>query len=261
MFEAVKPWWEKKDWSQKRHLEEVLTREGVQNGKNHEGKDPNPGPGGSGHSHKGMPEGGSVASHSGGNQQLRSGSDESSGSSYGGGYKESSRVPPGRNREEASSYGNSGGGYGSVLTTTSLLRTNGAAHVIQIIANNLHMVREPIGRRPHLIAVVEPVTPLAIKTRGPAPMAPLGVTMIVMVPSAETIDPILKPLKVPPLDVVIMTEVRLVLMGALARLQMVGVVALGVANTITDDHLILAARGKILLTMVVRNKHFPTGAP
>jgi len=56
-----------------------------------------------------------------------------------------------------------------VVTTTSLLRTNGAADVIQIIANNLRMVREAIGRRPHLIAVVEPVTPLAIKTRGPAP--------------------------------------------------------------------------------------------
>jgi len=42
---------------------------------------------------------------------------------------------------------------------------------------------------------------------------------------------------------------------------MVGIVALGVANTITNHHLILAARGKILLPMVVRNKHVPTGAP
>jgi len=42
---------------------------------------------------------------------------------------------------------------------------------------------------------------------------------------------------------------------------MVGIVALDVANTITNHHLILAAWGKILLPIVVRNKHLPTGAP
>jgi len=112
MFEAVKQWWEEKDGSQKRHLEEALSREGVRNGKNHEGEDSNPGRR-CGHSYKGMPEGGSVASHSSGNQQLCSGGDESSGSSYGGCYKESSRVAPSRNREEPSSYGNTSGVYGS----------------------------------------------------------------------------------------------------------------------------------------------------
>jgi len=148
-----------------------------------------------------------------------------------------------------------------VVTTMSLLRTIGAADVIQITANNLRIVREAIGRRPHLMAVVESVTPLAIKMGGLAPMAPLGVSMIVMTPSAETMDPIHKTLTASPLDVVIMTEVRLVVMGALGRLHMVEIVALGVANTITNHHLILGARGKILLPMVVRNKHFPTGAP
>ena len=191
-----------------------------------------------------------MASHSSGNQQLRSGRDQSSGSSYGGGYKESSRVPLAAIAKKHPHMATLAEVMAPVVTTTSLLRTNGAADVIQIIANNLRMVREAIGRRPHLIAVVEPVTLLAIKTRGPAPIAPLGVTMIVMVPSAETMDPIRKTLKVPPLDVVIMTEVRLVLMGALGRLHMVGVVALGVANTITDHHLILAARGEILLPIV-----------
>ena len=100
-----------------------------------------------------------------------------------------------------------------VVTTTSLLRTIGAADVIQITANNHPMVLEAIGRRPHLIAVVEPVTPLAIKLRGAAPNPPLGVTMIVEVPSTETMDPIRKTLTAPPLNMVIMTEVRLVLMG------------------------------------------------
>jgi len=38
-------------------------------------------------------------------------------------------------------------------------------------------------------------------------------------------------------------------------------VTLGVVNMITNHHLILAAPGKILLPMVVRNKHLPTGAP
>jgi len=63
-----------------------------------------------------------------------------------------------------------------VVTTTRLLRTIRSAEGIQITANNLRMVREAIGKRPHCIAVVEPVTPLSIRTRGPAPMAPLVMT-------------------------------------------------------------------------------------
>jgi len=93
------------------------------------------------------------------------------------------------------------------------------------------------------MAVVEPVTPLAIKTRGPAPMAPLGVTMIVTALSSETMDPIRKTLTAPPLVVVIMTRVCLNHMGTLGRL-MVGVVAPGLANMIANHYLILAARGK-----------------
>jgi len=104
------------------------------------------------------------------------------------------------------------------------------------------------GGRPHRMAVVEPVTPLAIRTRGRAPMAPLGVIIIVTAPPAETMDPIRetltappaematkvtaqpaeamdridKSLTAPPLEVVIMTGVRLALMGALRRLHMGG---------------------------------------
>jgi len=128
-----------------------------------------------------------------------------------------------------------------VVTARGLLRTIRSADWIQITANNLRMVREAIGKTPHPIAVVDPVTPLAIRTRSPAPMAPLVMRMIVTAPPAETMDPIRntltappadmttkvtalpseatdlihKTLTGPPLDVVIMTGVRLVLMGAL----------------------------------------------
>jgi len=79
-----------------------------------------------------------------------------------------------------------------VMTAVSLLRTIGAADVIQITANNLCIVREASGRRPYCMAVVEPVTPLVIKRRVPVPMAPLGVAMIDTAPSPETMDPIRK---------------------------------------------------------------------
>ena len=77
-----------------------------------------------------------------------------------------------------------------VVTTTSLLRVIRSADGIQITANNLRIVREAIGKRPYRIVVVEPVTPLAIRTRGPAPMGPLVMTIIVTAPPAETMDPI-----------------------------------------------------------------------
>ena len=100
-----------------------------------------------------------------------------------------------------------------VVTTTSLLRTIRATDVIQITSNNPRMVREAIGRRPHLYGGSGTSHSSCHQTRGPAPMAPQGITMIVMAPSAETMDPIRKTLMAPPLDAVIMTEVRLVLMA------------------------------------------------
>ncbi|CUS14189.1 unnamed protein product [Tuber aestivum] len=105
MFEAVKKWWEEKDESQRHHLEEALSKQGVRDGKNHEGEDPNPGPGGCGHSHEGIPGGGVPASRSSGNRQFSSGGDEAS-------RRESSYGTSGRDREEAST---AGGGYGSVI--------------------------------------------------------------------------------------------------------------------------------------------------
>jgi len=226
-------------------------------------------------------EGGSVAPRSSQNQRLGSGWDESS--SYGGSYKESSPVPLAAIAKNPPHMAIPEEVMAPVVTTTSLLRTIRSADGIQITANNLRVVREAIGKRPHRIAVVEPVTPLAIRTRGPAPMAPLVMTTIVTAPPAETMDPIRKTLTAPPadmttkvtallaeamdlihktltapaLDVVIMTGARLVLMGALGRLHMVGIVAPGITNMITNHNLILAVPGKILLPMVVRNKHFP----
>jgi len=89
---------------------------------------------------------------------------------------------------------------------------------------------------------------------------PAHMTTKVTALPAEAMDLIHKTLTVPPPYVVIMTGVRLVLIGALKGLHMVGIVAPGVANMITNHHLILAVPGKILLLMVVRNKHFPMSA-
>jgi len=78
---------------------------------------------------------------------------------------------------------------------------------------------------------------------------------------AEAMDRIDKSLTAPPLEVVIMTGVRLALMGTLRHLHMGVIVTLGVVNTMTNHHFIFAAPGKIPPPMVVRNKHLPTGAP
>jgi hypothetical protein len=48
MFETVRSWWEGKDESEKQHLEEILSFDGVKDGKNHEGEGAE---GGHGHSH------------------------------------------------------------------------------------------------------------------------------------------------------------------------------------------------------------------
>ena len=92
-------------------------------------------------------------------------------------------------------------------------------------------------------------------------MAPLGVTMIVIAPSAETMDPIRKTLMTPPLDMVIMTEVLLVLMGTLGRPH--GGDSGAGRSKYSNEPLSYpsGSGGGILLPTVVRNKHFPTGAP
>lgn len=108
MFEAVQSWWNEKDEHAKEHLKEALSKEGVREGKNHEGDDPNPGPGGCGHSHGGVKR---AAGSSGQHQNRGIGERGQEESSYGGGggYNAPSRA----RQEETSSYGGGGGEYGS----------------------------------------------------------------------------------------------------------------------------------------------------
>jgi len=160
-----------------------------------------------------------------------------------------------------------------VVTTTSLLCTIPGPDVIRITTNNVCIVREAIRGRPHRMTVVEPVTPLTIGMWGRAPIVPPVVVMIVKALLVETMDPTRKTLMArpadmamkvaaqpaeamdrmdksltaPPLDVVIMVKVRLVLMGALRRLHMVGVVVLGLAGLATNHHLSSPLLGKYLL--------------
>jgi hypothetical protein len=112
MFEVVQNWWNEKDDGMKQHFTEALSKQGVREGKNHEGDDPNPGPGGCGHSHGGM---GGRQNHgqSSGGYNAPSRSLETNEDSYGGsgGYGSSNRN---RSNQEESSYGSGGGGgYGS----------------------------------------------------------------------------------------------------------------------------------------------------
>lgn len=67
MFEIVRQWWEEKSSSEQSHLEDALSKEGVKEGRNHEGEDPLGGPGGKNHSHSGCSH-----SHGGGNRQQQS---------------------------------------------------------------------------------------------------------------------------------------------------------------------------------------------
>lgn len=104
MFEAVRIWWDEKDGGVKEHLKYALSKEGVREGKNHEGDDPNPGPGGCSHSHGGLKRAGGGVNQ---NQRSIGGHQEEPSYGGGGGYNAPSRA----RQEETSSYG--GGGYGS----------------------------------------------------------------------------------------------------------------------------------------------------
>jgi hypothetical protein len=132
MFETVKNWWEGKDDSEKEHLKEILSLEGVKAGKNHEGE----GAEGGGHSHGAPPkkqnnggvpsaqEGASVLSDLAGGlagmvmQEAglsgafgTGGNRRNDDNSYGGGqsYQQSSEGRTNRRNEETSdTYGNSG---------------------------------------------------------------------------------------------------------------------------------------------------------
>lgn len=99
MYETVENWWNEKDDESKEHLKQALSKDGVREGKNHEGEDPNPGPGGCGHSHGGMKASGGSSQQ---NQSRRNEQESSYGGSSGGG---SSYNAPSRNRQEESSYG------------------------------------------------------------------------------------------------------------------------------------------------------------
>lgn len=108
MYEAVENWWNEKDNDSKEHLKQALSRDGVREGKNHEGEDPNPGPGGCGHSHGGMKaSGGSSQQNQGRRDQQESSSGGNNSGGGGGGYN-----APSRSHQEESSYGGGGdGGY------------------------------------------------------------------------------------------------------------------------------------------------------
>lgn len=99
MYEAVENWWNEKDDDSKEHLKQALSKDGVREGKNHEGEDPNPGPGGCGHSHGGMKASGGSSQQ---NQSRRNEQESSYGGSSGGG---GGYNAPSRNRQEESSYG------------------------------------------------------------------------------------------------------------------------------------------------------------
>ena len=73
MFEVVRKWWEEKRGSEQSHLEDVLSKDGVKEGRNHEGEDPLGGPGSKNHSHAGCSHG-----HGGGNRQQQRRDDYSS---------------------------------------------------------------------------------------------------------------------------------------------------------------------------------------
>lgn len=111
MYETVENWWNEKDNDSKEHLKQALSRDGVREGKNHEGEDPNPGPGGCGHSHGGMKaSGGSSQQNQSRRDQQESsrGGNNSGNNSGGGGYNAPSRS----NQVESSYGGNSGSGGG-----------------------------------------------------------------------------------------------------------------------------------------------------
>ncbi|RPB24493.1 Het-C-domain-containing protein [Terfezia boudieri ATCC MYA-4762] len=57
MFEVVRQWWEEKSGSEQSHLEDALSKDGVKEGRNHEGEDPLGGPGSKNHSHAGCSHG------------------------------------------------------------------------------------------------------------------------------------------------------------------------------------------------------------
>jgi len=66
MFEVVRQWWEGKSGREQSHLEDALSKDGVKEGRNHEGEDPLGGPGSKNHSHVGCSHG-----HGGGNKQQQ----------------------------------------------------------------------------------------------------------------------------------------------------------------------------------------------
>lgn len=99
MFEVVRQWWEEKSGSEQSRLEDALSKDGVKEGRNHEGEDPLGGPGSKNHSHAGCSHG-----HGGGNRQKQRRDD----------YSSSQRDDYGRSGRNENEYGNSQRGeYGS----------------------------------------------------------------------------------------------------------------------------------------------------
>jgi len=99
MYEAVEKWWNELDGNTQDHFREALSREGVKEGKNHDGEDHSGAPGGRTHSHSGC-------AHSHG-----------AGASYGqygsGGHGSGGHGSSGRQQDNgAESYGQSSSGYG-----------------------------------------------------------------------------------------------------------------------------------------------------
>ncbi|KAF8429678.1 heterokaryon incompatibility protein Het-C-domain-containing protein [Tirmania nivea] len=114
MFEVVRQWWEEKSGSEQSHLENALSKDGVKEGRNHEGEDPLGGPGSKSHSHAGCSHG-----HGGRNKQQQRKRDDY-GTSQQDNYDNSQRDDYGRSRRndynnsQQDEYGSSQqGGYDS----------------------------------------------------------------------------------------------------------------------------------------------------
>jgi len=135
MFETVKKWWEGKDDSEKQHLKDILSRDGIKDGKNHEGEGAD-----GGHSHGAPPKkkqddgfvpsaqegAGFLSQITGGLTDLaleKTGLDKKLGTTESSGQRQDNR----REDNESSSYGRqnesqqetSSGGYGQQSNTQS----------------------------------------------------------------------------------------------------------------------------------------------
>ncbi|KAF8460509.1 heterokaryon incompatibility protein Het-C-domain-containing protein [Kalaharituber pfeilii] len=104
MFEVVRAWWEGKSRSEQRHIEDALSKDGVKEGRNHEGDDPVGGPGSKSHSHSSCAH--SQGGSDGRQQQRRyDGGGPRQQDEYGGYQQRRQEEPSGYGRREERSEG------------------------------------------------------------------------------------------------------------------------------------------------------------